>query len=227
MPAKEALIIENRKTHLKLAAGIGLIILLGSLYVFLVQSGALETICECGALRDRILDRGILGPLAIVGLMTLAVVVSPIPSAPIALASGLAFGNFWGTVYIVIGAEAGAIIAFFISRSLGYEAMQERFGKTLSIGLLGSQNALTGLVMAMRLIPFISFDIVSYAAGLTPLKPWRFALATLIGVTPVSFALAYFGNELASADFNRIELIVLAIGLVTLIPVAIAFYRRR
>ncbi len=204
-----------------------MIILLGSLYVFLVQSGALETICECGALRDRILDRGILGPLAIVGLMTLAVVISPIPSAPIALASGLAYGNFWGTVYIVIGAEAGAIIAFFISRSLGYEAMQERFGKTISIGLLGSQNALTGLVMAMRLIPFISFDIVSYAAGLTPLKPWRFVLATLIGVTPVSFALAYFGNELASADFNRIELIVLAIGLVTLIPVAIAFYRRR
>jgi uncharacterized membrane protein YdjX (TVP38/TMEM64 family) len=203
------------------------IILLGSLYVFLVQSGALETICECGALRDRILDRGVLGPLAIVGLMTLAVVVSPIPSAPIALASGLAYGNFWGTVYIVIGAVAGAIIAFFISRSLGYEAMQKRFGKTLSIGLLGSQNALTGLVMAMRLLPFISFDIVSYAAGLTPLQPWRFVLATLIGVTPVSFALAYFGNELASADFNRIELIVLVIGLVTLIPVAIAFYRRR
>lgn len=68
--------------------------------------------------------------------------------------------------------------------------------------------------MAMRLIPFLSFDIVSYAAGLTPLQPWRFVLATLIGVTPVSFALAYFGGELASADFDRIELTVLAIGLV-------------
>jgi hypothetical protein len=43
-------------------------------------------------------------------------------------------------------------------------------------GLLGSQNAMTGLVAALRLIPFVSFDIVSYAAGLTPLKhgvsPW-------------------------------------------------------
>lgn len=191
------------------------------------QYGVLETICDCDALHQDIVTRGALGPLAVIGLMTLAVVVSPIPSAPIALAAGMAYGNFWGTVYIVIGAVAGAIIAFFISRSLGYEAMQKRFGASLNVGLLGSQNAMAGLVMAMRLIPFLSFDIVSYAAGLTPLKPWRFVLATLIGVTPVSFALAYFGGELASADFNRIELIVLAAGMVTLIPVAIAFYRRR
>src|SRR5512145_1734586 len=133
-PSQEALIIENRRTHIKIAAGIGVIILLGGLYVFLAQSGALETICDCGALRDRILNRGVFGPLAIVGFMTLAVVVSPVPSAPIALASGMAYGNFWGTIYIVIGAVAGATIAFFISRSLGYEAMQKRLGKTLSVG---------------------------------------------------------------------------------------------
>jgi uncharacterized membrane protein YdjX (TVP38/TMEM64 family) len=46
---------------------------------------------------------------------------------------------------------------------------------------------MTGIVMALRLITFISFDIVSYASGLTSLKPWRFALATLVGVIPVSF----------------------------------------
>jgi uncharacterized membrane protein YdjX (TVP38/TMEM64 family) len=155
------------------------------------------------------------------------VVISPIPSAPIALASGLAYGQFWGTVYIVIGAEMGAMIAFFISRSLGYEAMRKRFGDRLSVGLFGSQNAMTGLVMLLRLIPFISFDIVSYAAGLTPLKPWRFALATLIGVLPVSFVLAYFGSELADFDLTRGALIALSIGLITLIPALVMYIRHR
>ncbi|MFO7666716.1 MAG: hypothetical protein R6V76_08865 [Desulfobacterales bacterium] len=42
------------------------------------------------------------------------------------------------SLLIVIGAEAGAIIA----RSLGYEAMRKRFGDRLSVGLLGSQNAM-------------------------------------------------------------------------------------
>jgi uncharacterized membrane protein YdjX (TVP38/TMEM64 family) len=219
-------IIENWKTRVKLMAAFGLAIIFGGIYWFLFQSGSLETVCDCAKLHGHIIQWGLLGPLAVIGLMTLAVVISPIPSAPIALASGLAYGHFWGTIYIVIGAEAGAIIAFFIARSLGYEAMRKRFGDRLSVGLLGSQNAMMWLVAILRLIPFVSFDIVSYAAGLTPLKPWRFALATLVGEIPVSFALAYFGGELAGANLNRITLIALALGAVTLIPVLLVFIRR-
>lgn len=224
---KEMSISNNRTTRFKLMAAVGLAILFGGIYWFLFWTGSLETLCDCDRLHGRIRQWGLLGPLAVIGLMTLAVVVSPIPSAPIALASGLAYGQFWGTVYIVIGAEIGAIMAFFIARSLGYEAMKKRFGNRLSVGLLGSQNAMTWLVMGLRLLPFMSFDIVSYAAGLTSLKPWRFALATLIGVIPVSFALAYFGGELANVDFNRIALIAIALGAVTLIPVLVVLIRRR
>jgi uncharacterized membrane protein YdjX (TVP38/TMEM64 family) len=220
-------IMENQKTRIKVIAALGLAILFGGIYWFLFRSGSLETVCDCAKLHGHIIQWGLLGPLAVIGLMTLAVVISPIPSAPIALASGLAYGQLWGTIYIVIGAEIGAIIAFFIARSLGYEVMEKRFGDRLSVGLLGSQNAMTGLVAALRLIPFVSFDIVSYAAGLTPLKPWRFALATLVGVIPVSFALAYFGRELAGIDLNRIAFIAVALGAVTLIPVLVIYIRRR
>lgn len=218
---------ENRSNRFKLMAALALAILFIGIYWFLSRTGSLDTVCDCNKLHGHILQWGDLGPLAIIGLMTLAVVISPIPSAPIALASGMAYGQFWGTLYIVIGAEAGAIIAFFIARSLGYEAMRKRFGDRLSVGLLGSQNAMTGIVLALRLIPFMSFDIVSYASGLTSLKPWRFALATLVGVIPVSFILAYFGGELAAVDFNRIALIAVAIGFITLIPVLVVFIHRR
>ncbi|MCE5281050.1 MAG: TVP38/TMEM64 family protein [Deltaproteobacteria bacterium] len=218
---------KNRSITIKLMAAAGLAVLFGVLYGFLSWTGRLDTLCDCDRLHSHILQWGLLGPLGVIGLMTLAVVISPIPSAPIALASGLAYGKFWGTVYIVIGAEIGAIIAFFIARSLGYEAMRKRFGDRLSVGLLGSQNAMTGLLVVLRLIPFMSFDIVSYAAGLTPLKPWRFALATLIGVIPVSFALAYFGGELTGIDFPGAVLAAVLLGAVTLIPVLIVVIRRR
>ena len=52
---------------------------------------------------------GIWGPAVIVTLMAVAVVASPIPSAPIALAAGAAYGHLWGTVQVVIGAELGAL----------------------------------------------------------------------------------------------------------------------
>ncbi len=74
-------------------------------------------------------------------------------------------------------------------------------------------------VFASRLLPFISFDLVSYAAGLTPLAPWRFACATLAGIIPASFVLTHFGGEMASADARRITLAVLALGALTLAPI--------
>lgn len=205
----------------KIAAGIVIVILLVGAYWFLSRAGALTIIYDGAKLHEYIVRLGVFGPLAVIVLMTGAIVLSPIPSAPIALAAGLAFGHIWGTVYIVIGAESGALIAFTIGRLLGYEVLRKWFGDRLSVGLFGSQNTLMALVFVGRLLPFVSFDIVSYAAGLTSLAFWRFAVATLVGIIPISFLLAHFGNEMASANIQRITMAVLALGGITLIPVAV------
>ena len=177
---------------------------------------------------QRLLDRetlealvaraGIWGPLVVVGLMTLAVVASPIPSAPIAMVAGAAYGHFWGTIQVVMGAELGAIIAFFLARALGHDVLRHFFGEQVDRGLLGSQNALTWTVFASRLMPFVSFDLISYAAGLSCLHAWRFALATLAGIVPASFLLAHLGGEAAKGDMGSATWAVLGIGLVTGLP---------
>jgi uncharacterized membrane protein YdjX (TVP38/TMEM64 family) len=38
------------------------------------------------------------------------------------------YGHVWGTIYVLLGAEAGALIAFSIARLLGYEMLQRWFG---------------------------------------------------------------------------------------------------
>ncbi|WP_417728376.1 TVP38/TMEM64 family protein [Roseovarius sp.] len=158
------------------------------------------------------------GPVFIIALMTLAVVASPIPSAPIALAAGAAYGHLWGTVQVVIGAELGALIAFGLARVLGHDALRRVFGDRVDAGLLGSQTALTATVFASRLMPFVSFDMISYAAGLSRLQAWRFALATFAGIIPASFLLAHFGGEAVSGDIERTTWAVLGLGLVTGVP---------
>jgi uncharacterized membrane protein YdjX (TVP38/TMEM64 family) len=181
------------------------------------------------AMRAYIVRLGWMGPAAVVVLMSIAIVLSPIPSAPIAMAAGAAYG-MWGAVYVGIGAEVGAILAFWIARVLGREVMVRWFGDRISFGWLGSQNALMAIVFATRLMPFLSFDLVSYAAGLTPLTFWRFAVATLLGIAPASFLLAHFGSTVASADARRVGVAVLALGTITLVPVAIKVlmdWRRR
>ena len=210
----------RRKTRVKILAGVCLLAALAGSYWLLHQSGALATILDGAALRTWIMQLGVWGPLAVIGLMTLAILVSPIPSAPVALAAGAVYGHIWGTAYVLIGAEAGALAAFGLARLCGFDVLHRWFGDRLSVGLLGSQNVLMGLVFVSRLLPFISFDVVSYAAGLTILSFWRFAIATLAGIVPASFLLAHFGDEMATGDADRIMLSVLAIGLITLIPFA-------
>lgn len=189
---------------------------------------------------QRLLDRetlealvaraGLWGPVLIVGLITVAVVASPIPSAPIALAAGAAYGHLWGTVLVVLGAELGALIAFGLARVFGHDVLRRLFGDRMDAGLLGSQAVLTATVFASRLMPFVSFvsfDILSYAAGLSRLHAWRFALATLAGIVPASFFLAHVGGEAASGDLSRATWAVLGLGLVTGLPLLWVAARRK
>lgn len=213
--------------RIRVAAGFAAVAALVAAYWLLVNTGLLATLTDGRALRQTIAGLGGAGPLAVVGFMVLAILVSPIPSAPIALAAGAAYGHTWGTVYILAGAELGALLAFGLARLLGRDALQRWLGQRLPRTRLGSQGSLMAIVLVSRLLPFISFDVVSYAAGLTALSFWRFALATLAGILPASYLLAHFGEEMATEELERIIYAVLALGLLTAAPLVIHYLRER
>lgn len=170
---------------------------------------------------------GLLGPVLVVAFMAVAIVASPIPSAPIALAAGAAYGHTLGTILVVLGAEFGAITAFWLARGLGRPFVERHVGKRPSTGFLGSQNTLTFLVFGSRLLPFLSFDMISYAAGLSKLHFWRFSVATLAGIIPTSFVLAHLGNEAMNGDARTAAWTAAALGGVTALSLLVAIWRNR
>ena len=187
-------------------------------FVLVVNSGVMELILDIDSLTSFVQSLGVGGPLIVIALMILAIVLNPLPSAPIALASGAVYGHLWGTAYIVLGAEIGAVIAFMITRLTGYHWLRHLTKERLSLGWVGSQNSLMTMVFISRLIPFLSFDLVSYGAGLTTITFWRFALATLMGLLPASFLLAHFGGKMGETDVQQLSIIILLLGLVVAIP---------
>lgn len=206
--------------------GVAAILVAATVAAFVVahaNSGALDV----ARLQAFVHSLGAWGPPALVVLMVAAILVSPVPSAPIALAAGAAYGHTWGTLYVALGSELGAICAFLLARYLGYEFVRRRFGDVLDRGMVGSQNALTVTVLVSRLLPFVSFDIVSYAAGVTVLSFWRFALVTLAGILPASFALAHVGAQLGSVDDAASgALVVGVLGIVGIAPIGFRAWRR-
>lgn len=177
---------------------------------------------------DRWIDAaGLLGPILVVTLMTAAIVASPLPSAPIALAAGAAYGHTFGTLLVVLGAELGALGAFLLARWLGQPFVERHFGQKTGPYFLGSQNTLTFLVFGSRLLPFLSFDMISYAAGLSKLHLWRFALATLAGIIPASFLLAHLGSEAMNGDARTATWTAVALGGFTALSLLVAIWHER
>ena len=204
------------------------LILLGLVLVILARldlAGLAIDLPERDDLRRWSDAAGLLGPVLVVARMTLASVASPLPSAPIALAAGAAYGHTFGTLLVVLGAEIGALTAFLLARGLGRPFVERHVGETIGRGLLGSQNTLTLLVFGSRLLPFLSFDMVSYAAGLSVLHLWRFALATLAGIIPASFLLAHLGSEAMNGDVQTATWTALALGGFTALSVLVAVWR--
>jgi len=134
-------------------------------------------------------------------------------------------------VFVVVGAEAGALIAFAIARSLGYDVIHRWSRVRPVLNWLGkdrSQGTLMLIIFASRLVPFISFDAVSYAAGLTPLAFWRFVVATLAGVIPAAYLITAFGGLLMASESGLVTIVLILVSGITLLPVvAKLFFSRR
>lgn len=54
-------------------------------------------------------------------------------------------------------------------------------------------------ILIARLLPFVSFDIISYAAGLTSVRFWPFFWATGLGQLPATLVYSYVGDMLVGS----------------------------
>lgn len=169
------------------------------------------------------------GPIILVTVMATAVVVSPLPSAPITIGAGAVYGHYWGTLYAIVGAQLGAMIAFELTRRLGRDWAVRRFGALSVPRAANTQAGLFLIVFASRLLPAVSFDVVSYAAGLTRLKRKWFALATAAGMVPATFLLSHAGAGLRGSPDGLQQLLagLAGLGLLVLAGMAVGLWRNR
>lgn len=130
---------------------------------------------------------GVWGPVISLAIMVAQAIIAPIPGALVVFANGIAFGTFWGTVISVAGQTLAAIVCFWIARLLGrgpVEKIVGRFGLE-SLDRWVGRWGVVGII-ALRMVPGMAFDGVSYGAGLLNMRLRTFALATMIGITPQS-----------------------------------------
>jgi uncharacterized membrane protein YdjX (TVP38/TMEM64 family) len=148
------------------------------------------------------------------------------------LTGGFLFGPWIGGPAAAIGATLGACVIFLICRNATGDFLRDRAGPTAARIEKGvEQNAFLYL-LTLRLIPVMPFWAVNLAAGFVEIPLRTFALATLIGILPVSVAYALLGSDLHqvfrrgeaihAGMFLRPEVLIplFALALLALVPLA-------
>jgi uncharacterized membrane protein YdjX (TVP38/TMEM64 family) len=115
------------------------------------------------------------------------------PRTVLAVAAGVVFGVWGGTLWSALGSVLGAVAGFMLARYVNSGLVDleslKRFGPVLLRAESGGWRA----VAALRLIPVIPHTLANYALGLTRLQLADYALGSLLGQLPMTIACAEFG----------------------------------
>ncbi len=171
--------------------------------------------------------------LAYIGVYIVVVAFSVPGATVLSISGGFFFGSLAATLFINIGATAGALLVFLAARLLLGTSIQRRYSDKLTqFNREIAQNGHSYL-LTLRLIPLFPFFLVNLFAGVTSVKVRTFLWTTSLGIIPGSFVYAYLGYAGASlepgkAQFPYEALIALVLlGLLSLIPVAVKKIRHR
>ena len=152
-----------------------------------------EVFSDRQRLQGMLQSAGALAPLLFLALLIFQAVIAPLPAPALAIAGGYGFGVLEGFLLTWLGSLVGGVISFGISRRFGRRFVAEsrraeRFDRFVE------ENG-AALIFLLRLIPLVSFDAVSYAAGLSSIRFGSFLLATALGMLPGTFAFVYLGGS--------------------------------
>lgn len=177
-------------------------------------------------------------PLQAAGLFFLvyvAVVVFSIPAASVlTIFAGFLFGCAGGGFLVVAAATLGSCLLFLAARTMFGDLLRRRAGPFLARFSDGfCRNAFVYLLV-LRLAPIFPFFIVNIAPAFFEVRLRTFAMATLIGIIPATFAYAWLGGgldeviarstaagrELSFSDFAtpKLTLALVALALIAALP---------
>ncbi|MAK60304.1 MAG: TVP38/TMEM64 family protein [Ponticaulis sp.] len=156
----------------------------------------------------------------------------------ITLTGGFLFGLVGGSVATVFAATIGATTLFTIARTSIGQPLRQRAGpflKRLEAGF--SENALSYMFF-LRFMPAVPFPVANIAPALLGAKPREFVISTFFGIMPGVIAYTWLGAGLGgifdrgeelnlSGLFTQIAPPMIALALVSLLPVAIKALRKK
>ncbi len=146
-------------------------------------------------IKSEVIAWGIWGPI----IFILLYAVGPsflVPGAVMTIAAGLAFGTIWGSVYSLVGADIGAVVAFGAGRFLGKSFVERMFGAKFQSALQRIARHGFQIIFYLRMVPVIPYNALNLLAGASPITFRDYFWASMIGMVPGTILFAFLGDAL-------------------------------
>lgn len=161
-------------------------------------------------------------------LMVFQSLIAPLPAFLITFANAAVFGWWQGALLSWSSAMVGAVLCFLLARALGRDTVEKLAGKGVLKGVeayftkYGSKT-----ILVCRLLPFVSFDAVSYFAGLTSIGFWAFVIATGLGQLPATIVYSYVGGMLTGGVKYLVTALLCIFALSAVVAILKGLYNER
>jgi len=130
-----------------------------------------------------------------------------LPGLPITLLGAAVFGVWWGILWVTIGANLGAVLAFVAGRYALHPMVESWAARNSQFQKIDQGVARYGwrMIMITRLVPLFPFNLQNYAYGLTKIPLVTYVLVSLLCMLPGTVAYCLAGGALVTGkgDIKR------------------------
>ena len=197
---KNKKILKNILTICVLIVIVGLII-----YLFPILKGLIS---EEGriAFKEKLdsLGAGKFGVMFALQILQILLVI--IPGEPLEILSGMCFGTFWGTIFILATVFITTTLIFMLVRKFGKSYVEhffkkEKLEKIENSKFFGDQKNVELVMSILFLIPGTPKDLLVYIGGLLPIKSRRFIMISTFARFPSVISSTLVGSNILKGNF--------------------------
>lgn len=185
-------------------------------------------------------QQGFLAIMAFIVIYAVSTALSLPGGAVLTITGGFLFGTWFGTLYAVIGATAGAIAVFLIAKTSLGDALRAKAGPSLRKMEAGFRENALSYLLVLRLIPLFPFFLVNIVPAFLGVPLRTYAIATFFGIIPGAFVFASVGSGIDSvlaqmdSEFDPASVLtpqvitaLVGLAVLSLLPVAYKKFKAR
>ena len=181
------------------------------------------------AFKQKINESGFMGFLMLFGLQFAQIFLFIIPGEPIEILAGMCYGTFGGLIFIMLSVFIVTAMIFFMVRKFGRDFVytmvsKEKIQKIENSKLFTHPKQIEYIMLILFLLPGTPKDLLTYLAGLLPIKPSRFIVIATLARLPSIISSTYAGATLINGNW-KIGLLMY-VGIFVVVGIAILLAKK-